>query len=81
MSSTRFNPPVPTFEEIGPGGVGLPDRDGFIVPGDNDYAGSTNKRTLGSYLSSLTRGEVPTVNVVEYNGPVPDHGNAYPIGD
>jgi hypothetical protein len=81
MSSTRFNPPVPTFEEVGPLGVGLPEDDGFIVPGENDYAGTTNKRTLRSYLSSLTRGEVPTVNVVEYNGPVPDHGNAYPVGD
>ena len=82
MSSTRFNPPVPTFEEINPDtGARTADDDGFIVPGENDYAGPTNRRNLGSYLSSLTRGEVPTEGIVEYNGPVPTHGNAYPIGD
>ena len=82
MSSTRFNPPVPTFEEINPDtGARTSDDDGFIVPGENDYAGPTNRRNLGSYLSSLTRGEVPTEGIVEYNGPVPTHGNAYPIGD
>lgn len=81
MSSTRFTPPIPTFEEVGPAGASYPDSDGLIYPGENDYARQTNKRTLGSYISSLTRGEVPTVNVVEYNGPVPTHGNAYPVGD
>ena len=81
MSSTRFNPPVPTFAEVDGSRAETPDSDGHIYPGENDYQGSTNKRTLGSYISSLTRGEVPTENVVEYNGPIPTHGNAYPIGD
>ena len=85
MSSTRFNPPVPTFEEIGPAGASLPDRDGFIYPDENDIAATTNKKTLRSYISNLTRGITPTSDVlpavIEYNGPVPDHGNAYPVGD
>ena len=85
MSSTRFTPPVPTFEEIGPAGASLPDRDGFIYPDENDIAATTNKKTLRSYISNLTRGITPTSDVlpavIEYNGPVPDHGNAYPVGD
>ncbi len=88
MPSTIFNPPVPTLEQItGLGESTIPDSDGVIEPGENDFASSTNKRTLRSYISSLTRGQVPTVvegderGLISYNGPIPDHGNAYPLDD
>jgi len=81
MSSTRFDPPVPTIEQLNADGSTRPDEDGYISQGENDFASSTNKKTLRSYISSLSRGVVPTRSVVEYNGPVPDHANAYSIGD
>lgn len=81
MSSTRFDPPVPKFEEVSSDGSTSPDRDGYLEPGENDYARFTNKRTLRSYISSLTRGKVPAEGIVEYNGPIPTHANAYSIGD
>lgn len=81
MSSTRFNPLVPALEEVvGTRGQTRPDTDGGVLPGENDFSSSKNKPTLRSYISSLTKGAVPTENVTEYNGPVPDHGNAYPLG-
>ena len=81
MSSTRFEPPVPSLEKVAPDGSTVVDPDGFIEPGENDYSSSKNKKTLRSYISSLTKGRVPEVGVVEYNGPVPTHANAYSIGD
>lgn len=81
MSSTRFDPPVPTIEQLNTDGSTRPDEDGYISQGENDFASSTNKKTLRSYISSLSRGAIPTRNVVEYNGPVPDHANAYSLGD
>lgn len=81
MSSTRFDPPVPTIEQLDADGSTRPDEDGYISQGENDFASSTNKKTLKSYISSLSRGVIPTRNVVEYNGPVPDHANAYSLGD
>lgn len=85
-STTRLNPPLPTLEEVtGLGDTTVPDSDGIIEFGRNDFASSTNKRTLRSYISSLTNGQVPATagegeqGIVEYNGPIPDHGNAYPI--
>ena len=80
MSSTRFNPLVPALEEaIGPFGSTIPDVDGTLVPGENDFSSTTNKPTLRSYISSLTKGKIPDVNVSEYAGPIPDHANAYPL--
>jgi hypothetical protein len=80
MSSTRFNPLVPALEEItGTTTETVPDSDGFLVPGENDFSSTTNKPTLRSYISSLTKGKVPDVNVSEYAGPIPDHANAYPL--
>ena len=80
MSSTRFNPLVPALEEaIGPFGSTIPDVDGALVPGENDFSSTTNKPTLRSYISSLTKGKIPDVNVSEYAGPIPDHANAYPL--
>jgi hypothetical protein len=88
MSSTRFNPPVPVFSEVNPTtGETSPEEDGTLIPGENDYESLTNKQTLRSYISNLTRGLVPPVvaspnrGIIEYNGPTPDHGNAYPLGD
>ena len=80
MSSTRFNPPVPDLQQVNSDGSTRPDEDGTVVFGENDY-GSSNKRTLRSYISSLSRGSVPTQDITEYNGPIPDHGNAYALGD
>lgn len=80
MPSTRFNPLVPTLEEaIGPNGSTIPDVDGTLIPGENDFSSTSNKPTLRSYISSLTKGSVPDVNVSEYAGPIPDHANAYPL--
>ena len=81
MSSTRFDPPVPTIEQLNADGSTQPDEDGYISQGENDFASSTNKKTLRSYISSLSRGVVPARDVVEYNGPVPNHANAYSLGD
>jgi len=81
MSSTRFDPPVPLLEEVtGIGDTTVPDRDGIIEPGGNDYSSSRNKRTLRSYISSLTKGSIPTEGVVEYNGQLPpNHANPFPV--
>lgn len=81
MSSTRFDPPVPTLEEVtGIGETTVPDRDGIIDVGENDISSSRNKRTLRSYISNLTQGRVPTENVVEYNGQLPpNHANPFPL--
>lgn len=81
MSSTRFDPPVPTLEEItGISDTTVPDSNGIIVPDENDYSSSSNKRTLRSYISSLTKGTIPTENIVEYNGPLPPpHANPFPL--
>ena len=80
MPSTRFNPLVPALEEaIGPFGSTIPDVDGTLVPGENDFSSTTNKPTLRSYISSLTKGRIPDINVSEYAGPIPNHANAYPL--
>lgn len=85
MSSTRFDPPVPTLEATtGIGDTTLPDGDGIVEFGGNDLASSTNKRTLRSYISSLTKGVSPTPDVLpgveEYNGPIDGlHANPFPI--
>jgi hypothetical protein len=81
VSSTRFEPPVPSLEKVAPDGSTVVDPDGFIEPGENDYSSSSNKKTLRSYISSLTKGRVPTAGVVEYNGPIPTHENAYSLSD
>jgi hypothetical protein len=82
MSSTRFTPPVPKFEaRTGLGDTTTPDGDGIIEPGDNDYS-TANRQTLRSYISSLTKGVVPTEDIVEYNGPnPPPHANPFPLND
>jgi len=80
MPSTRFNPLVPALEEItGTPTETVPDSDGAIIPGENDFSSTANKPTLRSYISSLTKGRVPDVNVTEYAGPIPDHANAFPL--
>ena len=84
MSSTRVDPSVPTLEQVTNGNEGkdtIRDPDGIVVPGENDFASSTNKRNLNSYISKLTRGVVPSEGIIEYNGPSPDHRNAYALGD
>lgn len=81
MSSTRFDPPVPTLEELtGVSDITAPDGDGTLIPGENDFSSSSNKPTLRSYISSLTRGLTPTDGIVEYNGPTPPpHANPFPV--
>lgn len=78
MSSTRFNEPFPKLERVDADGSRTsPDDTGPVEPGSYDVA-SSQKKTLGSYLSSMSRGQAPTAGISEFNGQVP-HRNAFPI--
>jgi len=72
MSTTRFDPPYPKLED--------PDGDGYVVPGENDVS-RDQKRTLGSYLASITRGRVPRDEVIEFAGSIPERSNTFPIAE
>ena len=72
MSTTRFNPPYPKLEDA--------DGDGYVAPGENDIS-RDQKRTLGSYLASVTRARVPQDDVVEFAGSIPERSNAFPIAE
>jgi hypothetical protein len=80
MSSTRFNPPVPEFEvRTGVGDTTVPDGDGVIEPGENDYS-NRNRSTLRKYISSLTRGVEPTEGIAPDSGPISvPHANPFPL--
>ena len=75
MPSTIFTPPYPLLED--------PELDG--VRFDQSDVSVDQKRTLGSYLSSLTRGKEPDVDLPPpggYNGQVPpNHANPYFISE
>lgn len=72
MSTTRFDPPYPKLEDV--------DGDGYVVPGENDVS-RDQKRTLGSYLASVTRAKVPRDEVVEFAGSIPERANAFPVAE
>jgi len=72
MSTTRFDPPYPKLEDV--------DGDGYIVPGENDIS-RDQKRTLGSYISSVTRARVPSDEVVEFAGSIPERANTFPVAE
>jgi len=80
MSTTRFNPPVPEFEaRTGLGDTTVPDGDGLIEPGENDYS-TRNRSTLRKYISSLTRGVEPTEGITPDSGPISvPHANPFPL--
>lgn len=72
MSTTRFDPPYPKLEDV--------DGDGYIVPGENDIS-RDQKRTLGSYISSVTRARVPSDEVIEFAGSIPERANTFPVAE
>lgn len=72
MSTTRFDPPYPKLEDA--------DGDGHVVPGENDIS-RDQKRTLGSYLASVTRARVPRDEVVEFAGSIPERANTFPVAE
>jgi hypothetical protein len=79
MSSTTFTPPYPDLSvPADPSGRSA-------VQFDETDISTRQKRTLGSYLSSLTTGKVPgadTDNPNPYNGQIPpNHANPYPIAE
>lgn len=76
--STRLNEPFPKLERVDANGSQTSSQDvGPVVPGEHDIA-SNQKRTLGSYMSSLSMGKAPDTGISEFNGQVP-HRNAFPI--
>lgn len=72
MSTTRFDPPYPKLEDA--------DGDGRVVPGENDIS-RDQKRTLGSYLASVTRARAPRDEVVEFAGSIPERANTFPVAE
>jgi hypothetical protein len=79
MSSTRFNPVYPLLED--PDGNGATFNRDDILPSQKD--------TLGSYLSSLTKGTIPGQSSGQlfeqpftYDGQLPpNHANPFPVAD
>lgn len=72
MSTTRFDPPYPKLEDA--------DGDGYVVPGENDVS-RDQKRTLGSYLASITRGRAPRDEIIEFAGSIPERSNTFPVAE
>ena len=80
MSSTTFTPPYPTLD-VPVDSAG----NAQAVQFEETDVSTQQKRTLGSYISSLTNGKVPGAesgNPDPYNGQIPpNHANPYPIAE